>query len=90
MGVISGDIGHFNLLILMDYPIHMDTITKGQISKIFVRKVVIIFYSISLKMCFGCSKEPYRDGSFEYPQHIFWLQIRKINFQLRTLICGPE
>ena len=23
-------------------------------------------------MCFGCSKEPsHRDGSFEYPQHMF-------------------
>ena len=26
-------------------------------------------------MCFGCSKEPsHRDGSFEYPQHMFWLR----------------
>ena len=41
-------------------------------------------------MCFGCSKEPsYRDGLFEYPQHIFWLRNKKNNFQLRTLIWGP-
>ena len=26
-------------------------------------------------MCFGCSKEQsHQDGSFEYPQHMFWLR----------------
>ena len=41
-------------------------------------------------MCFGCSKEPsHRDGSFEYPQHMFWLRNKKNNFHLRTLIWGP-
>ena len=41
-------------------------------------------------MCFGCSKEPpHRDGSFEYPQHMFWLRNEKNNFQLHTLIWGP-
>ena len=29
------------------------------------------------------------DGSFEYPQHIFWLRNKKNNFQLHTLIWGP-
>ena len=30
---------------------------------------------------FGCSKEPsHRDGSFEYPQHMFWLRNKKIIF----------
>ena len=53
--------------------------------------IAIIFLSISLNMCFGCSKEPsHRDGSFEYPQHMFWLRNKKNNFQLRTLIWGPE
>ena len=53
-------------------------------------KVVIIFVSISLNMCFGCSKEPsHRDGCFKYPQHMFWLRNNKNNFQLRTLIWGP-
>ena len=38
-------------------------------------------------MCFGCSKElSCRDGSFEHPQHMFWLR-KKI--QWHTLICGP-
>ena len=39
-------------------------------------------------MCFLCSKEPsHRDGSLEYPQHMFWsMNKKKINFQLRTLI----
>ena len=41
-------------------------------------------------MCFGCSKEPsHRDGSFEYPQHMFWLRTKKNDFQLSTLIWGP-
>ena len=40
-------------------------------------------------MCFGCSKEPsHRDGSFEYPQNMFWLRNKKNNFQLRTLNWG--
>ena len=35
-------------------------------------KIVNIFLSISLNMCFGCSKEPsHRDGSFEHPQNMF-------------------
>ena len=43
---------------------------------------------ISLNMCFGCSKEPSpREGSFEYPQQMFWN--KKNNFQLRSLIWGP-
>ena len=38
-------------------------------------------------MCFGCLKEPsHRDGSFEYPQHMFWLRNKKNNFQVRTFI----
>ena len=42
-------------------------------------------------MCFGWSKEPsHRDGSFEYPQHMFWLRNKKNNFQLPTLIRGPD
>ena len=41
-----------------------------------LRKIVIIIIS-------------HRDGSFEYPQHMFWLRNKKNNFQLRTLIWGP-
>ena len=53
------------------------------------RKIAIIFLSTRLNMCFGCSKEPsHWDGSFEYPQHMFWLRNKKNNFQLRTLIRG--
>ena len=36
-------------------------------SDFFQRKITIIFLSISLSMCFECSKEPYR-------QHIIWLR----------------
>ena len=52
---------------------------------------MIIFLSIILNMCFGCSKElSHWDGSLEYPQHIFWLKNKKYNFQLRTLIIHLE
>ena len=48
----------------------------------------LVFLSISLNMCFGCSKElSQSDGSFEYPQHMFWLRNKKSNFQLHTLEC---
>ena len=40
---------------------------------------------------FGFSKEQsHRDDSFEYPQHMFWLRNKKNNFQLLTLIWGPD
>ena len=43
-----------------------------QIRKKIERKIVIIFFSISFNMCFGCPKDPsHRDGYFEYPQHMF-------------------
>ena len=61
------------------------------VKQIKMCKIVIIFLSISLNMCFGCSKEPsHGDGSFEYPQHMFRLRNKKNNFQLRTLIWRPE
>ena len=54
-----------------------------------IHKIAIIFLSISLNTYFGCSKEPsHRDGSFEYPQHMFWLRNKETNFQLGTLIWG--
>ena len=38
------------------------------------------YLPISFNICFGCSKEPsHWDGSFEYPQHMFWLRNKKIN-----------
>ena len=41
-------------------------------------KIAFISLPISLNMCFGCSKEQsHREGSFEYPQHMFWLSNKK-------------
>ena len=52
----------------------------------FERKIVNIFIPISLSICFGCSKGPsHWDGSFEYPQHMFWLRNKKIIFLVHTL-----
>ena len=62
---------------------------QGQLSKHFQRKMLIIVLSISLNMCFGYAKEPsHWDGSFEYPQHMFWVRNKKKN-HLGTLIWGP-
>ena len=41
-------------------------------------------------MCFGCSKEPsHRDGSFEYPKHMFWMSNIENSFPIHTLIWRP-
>ena len=53
----------------------------GQDKQNFECKNVNIFLSSNLNICFGCSKEPSQwDGSFEYPQHMFWLINKKIYF----------
>ena len=63
----------------------------GPVKQFFWHKIEIIFLSISLNLCCGCSKEPsHRHGSFEYPQHIFWLRNKKNNFLLHTLIWESE
>ena len=68
---------------------HLVISTWVQLSKKVQRKIAINFLSISLNMCFGYSKElSHCDGSFEYPQHMFWLRTKKNNFQLHTLIWG--
>ena len=42
-------------------------------------------------MCFGCSKEPsHWDGSFEYPQHMFWMKNKENSFPIHTLIWRPS
>ena len=42
-------------------------------------------------MCFVCLKEPsHGDGSFEYPQHMFWLRNKKINFSYALLSGGLQ
>ena len=39
---------------------------------------------------FWCSKEPsHRDGSFEYPQHMFWMRNKENKFPIRALIWRP-
>ena len=46
-----------------------------------VHKAVNIFIPISFNIGFGCLEEQsHRDCSFEYPQHMFWLRNKKINF----------
>ena len=58
----------------------------SSISKIFMRKFVL---SISLNICFGCSKEPsYWDGSFEDQQNTFWWRNNRMNFKLHTYLLA--
>ena len=49
-----------------------------EINKQNWRKIVNIFLSMGFDICFGCPKN--RLGSFEYPQHVFWLRNKKIDF----------
>ena len=59
------------------------------LNEIFQRTIVNIFLLINLNMCFGCSKElSHWEGSFEYPQHMFWLR-NKNNFWYALLTKGP-
>ena len=63
----------------------------GPVNPKKLRKIAIIFLSISLNMCFGCSKEPsHRDGSFEFPQHMFWLRNKYIIFSYALLSGGLD
>ena len=59
----------------------------------FERIIVNFFLPIRFNICFGCSKEPsHYDGSFEYPQHMFWLRNKKIIFwyALLTKVLGTQ
>ena len=39
---------------------------------------VLSALSPNIILMFGCSNEPsHRDGSFEHPQHMFWLKDKK-------------
>ena len=50
-------------------------------------KIVNTFSPILIGICFGCSKEPsHWDGSFEYPQHMFWLRNKKKNSVSQPLL----
>ena len=60
--------------------LHANDDHRSRLKKIIGRKIVNIFLSISFSICFGCSKEPsHRDGSFEYPKHMFWKRNKEIN-----------
>ena len=60
----------------LNFPTYILTlISIGLDKQIFECKIVNFFLLISFNICCGCSKEPsHRDGSFEYPQHMFWVK----------------
>ena len=54
-------------------------------------RIEIIFLLIDLNMCLGAQKNRLIETVlFEYPQHMFWLKNKKINFPLHTLIWPRE
>ena len=62
-----------------------------QPDQIFERKIGNIFLSIDINMCLWCLKEPsHQDGSFEYPQHMFWVKNKKIIFNYAHLSIGLQ
>ena len=64
-------------------------LSKVRICIMLEHEIVIIFLPFSFNMCFGCSKEPsHYDGSFEHPQHIFWMRNKKIFFNYALLAGG--
>ena len=52
-------------------------------------RLIEVATTAGLTVCFGCSKEPsHSDGSFEYPQNMFWLRKRKLLFWYALLTKG--
>ena len=67
-------------------PVDSEGIHRFRYTKNFSVKIVNKFFPINFNICFWRSKEPsHRDGSFEYPKHMFWLRNKKIKYSLRTL-----
>ena len=56
--------------------------------KIFERKIAIIFLSISLNMCFGCSKNCLTETVLLSTHSMFWLKNKKIIFSYTRLSGG--
>ena len=67
-------------------------VCTGPVKQIFFQhKIAIIFLSISLNICYGCSKEPsHLDGSFEYRQHMLWMRNKEDSFPIHTSIWKPD
>ena len=65
--------------------IFIDLIIWDGIKAIYTTKLIVI--PVNFSICFGYSKEPsHWDGSFEYPQHMFWLRNKKNTFFCYTLL----
>ena len=79
------------LYLVLWYPVCQSFHTFWHILKlgriVCAQKIAFISLPINLNMCFVCSKGPSKcDGSFEHPQHMFWLSNKKNNFPVYTLI----
>ena len=62
--------------------LHQNPIPHGFKEKLFERKIVNIFLSISFNLCFGCSKET---ALLSTHNIMFWMRNKKTIFSLRTL-----
>ena len=58
-----------------------------EFNKNFQHTVLSNFLPISFNIWFGCSKGlgAHWDGSFEYPQHMFWMRNKKSIILVSTL-----
>ena len=72
------------------HPLHQKITNNIDPDKGFYKRKIVnivnIYLPINLNMCFWCSK----DGSFKYPQHMFWMRNKENSFTIRTLIWRPE
>ena len=75
---------------LQHFKVYVSCLVVAYLSKNNLRKIAVIFLSISLNICFGFfgfSKEPsHQDGDFEYQQHMFWLRNKKKNLRKIAII----
>ena len=80
----------YNRVICIGFVLMWCAVAWSSLLHNFLRgKIAIINLSISLNMCLGCSKEPsHWKGSFEYPQHMFWLRNKKNNFSVTRSNLG--
>ena len=86
------EFNHLTLYLLLDSSFWFDTITLGWSivyikgshigldEQKFLRKIVNIFLPISFNMFWVLKRTVSLRGFFEYPQHMFWLRNKKINF----------
>ena len=82
---------HSNILSILIYLYNNFLISIGPVKqKIWAKNCNYFLTEQSKHMLWSLKKTSHWDGSFEYPQHMFWLRNKNNNIQLPTLIWRPE